>query len=145
VILPVEAMDQLEGLKRGKGFRSSAEGAVVSMLTPAKPFKDFLPLPQSLRWLRLALTPAHDGGVDLAIEAGDRSAAEAQADAEVITRTIEERRKVTAFGLTFEAIDAVKFVAEGDTIRARTHVPPQKMRLVMAWMEQKARERYLGG
>jgi hypothetical protein len=146
VILPAEAMDQLEGLKKAKNFRNSAEGAVVSLLTPAKPFKEFLPLPETLKWLRLALTPAHDGGVDLAIEAGDRSAADAQADAEKLTRDIEGRRKVEVFGrASVEIVDAVKFVAEGETIRARTHVPPEKMRLVMWWIEQKARERYGGG
>jgi hypothetical protein len=143
VILPAEAMDQLEGLKHGKGFKNSAEGAVVSMLTPAKPFKEFLPLPESLKWLRLALTPAHDGGVDLAIDAGDRSVAEAQVHAGTIGEAIEARRK--AAGVFGRIMDEVKFVAEGDVIRARTHVTPQQMRLVMLLVEQKALERYGGG
>src|SRR5262249_42246340 len=86
VLLPEAPQDQLVKLKQAGTFRTTAEGAVVSMLPPAKPFKDFLPLPESLKWLRLALTPAQDGGVDLAIEAGDRSADEAQAHAEILTR-----------------------------------------------------------
>ncbi len=38
----------------------------------------------------------------------------------------------------------VRFAAEGDTIRARTHVPAQKLDAIMAYVEQKAKERFGG-
>ena len=57
--------------RRVSGIRPRARS--ISMLTPARPFRDFFPLPESLKWLRLALTPTADGGVDLAIDAGDAS------------------------------------------------------------------------
>jgi hypothetical protein len=142
VVLPADAMDQLARLKQAKPFRSSAEGVVVSMLTPAGPFKDFLPLPPTLKWLRFAVTPTADGGADLAIDVGDRSADEARDHAAVLTRLIEARRKVSVLGLAeVEIIDPVTFIADRDVIRARVHLQPQKLRLIMAWVSQKAEER----
>jgi hypothetical protein len=143
VVLPAKAMDQLPRLKQARGFRNSAEGAVVSLVTPARPFKDFLPLPESLRWLRLALTPTADGGADLAIDAGDASRDAAVADAEILSREIEARRKVDLFGFgSYEIVDPLQFVAEGKVIKARTHLTPQKMRVIMSFVEGKAKERY---
>jgi hypothetical protein len=143
VVLPAEAMDQLSRLKQAKGFRNSAEGAVVSLRTPARPFKGFLDLPESLKWLRLALTPGADGGVDLVIEAGDASHDEATAHAEILTRDIEVRRKVDLFGVaSYEIASPMRFVAEGEVIKARTHLTPPQMRAIMGWVEGKARERY---
>jgi hypothetical protein len=143
VVLPEDAMDQLERLKRAKGFRNSAEGVIVSMLTPAHPFRDFFPLPESLKWLRVALTPTPDGGADLALDAGDRSNDEARAHAEVLTKELEARRKVNVLGLTsFEVVDPVSFAADGDVIRGRTHVARSKLHMIMGYVEQKARERF---
>jgi hypothetical protein len=143
VILPADAADQLDHLQRGRGFRSSAEGAVVSMLTPSRPFRGFFPLPETLKWLRLALTPTADGGADLALEAGDRSHDEAEAHAEQLTREIEARRKVDVLGLaSVEIIEPVVFAAEGDVIRGRAHVSAQKLGMIMAFVEQKATERF---
>lgn len=146
VVLPAEAMDQLGRLKHRKGFRNSAEGVVVSMVTPARPFKGFFPLPETLKWLRLALTPTADGGADLALDAGDRSSAEAQTDAAAMTREIEARRKIDVLGLaSVEIVGPVTFAAEGDVIRGRTHLPAQKLQLIMSWVAQAARERYPPG
>ncbi len=115
--------DQLQKLKQAKSFRNGAEGLVVSVLTPARPFGGFFPLPQSLKWMRIAVIPTTDGGVDLAIEAGDQSAELAAKDAEVMTKELERRRKIDVLGLTsVEILDAFTFTAEGENIRGRTHV-----------------------
>jgi hypothetical protein len=143
VVMPADAMDQLDRLKHSKGFRNSSEGVVVSMLTPARPFKPFFPLPETLKWLRLALTPTGDGGADLAFDAGDRSHVDAEAHAAVLTREIEARRKIDILGLaSMEIVGPVTFAAEGDVIRARTHLPPQKLQLIMDWVAQSARDFY---
>jgi hypothetical protein len=142
VILPSEAMDQLNRLDQAKGFRNSPEGVIVSVLTPARPFKEFLPLPESLKWLRASLTPTADGGVDLAVEAGDQSPELAEAHAEALTREIEARRKIDLGLTSVEIIDPVAFAAAGDVIKARTHLPPHRVRAIMGWVEQKAQERY---
>ena len=143
VILPGNAADQLAQLKKAKGFRRSGEGAVVSMLTPWRPFRGFFPMPESIKWLRLALTPTADEGADLALDAGDGSADQAAADAEILGKEFEARRKVDVLGLaSVEIIGPVTFKADGDVIRARAHMPAEKLRLIMAFVEQKARERF---
>ena len=136
VILPGDATDQLDQLKHAKPFRNSAEGIVISLLTPARPFRGFFPLPDTLKWLRLAVVPTADGGVDLAIDAGDRSPEDATRDAEALTREIERRRTIDVLGLTIDIIDAVTFETSGDTLRARTHISGPKLRRIMAFVEQ---------
>jgi hypothetical protein len=142
VILPGEAMDQLDRLDQAKGFRNSAEGLIVSMLTPSRPFKEFLPLPESLKWLRASLTPTPDGGVDLAVEAGDQSPDLAQAHAELLTREIEARRKIDLKVTTVEIVDPVPFTATKEVIKARTHLPAHRLQALMDWVAQLAREHY---
>jgi hypothetical protein len=145
VVLPEEAKDQLSKLKQARGFRNSAEGAVVSLVTPWKPFEEFLPLPHSLQWMRFGLTPTADGGADLAIEAGDASPAAAKADAETLTREVEARRTVRVYGdFSITLVDEVRFVADGEVIRGRTHVNGSQAQAVMGWLEGKAKERYRG-
>jgi hypothetical protein len=143
VVLPGDATDQLERLKQAKPFRNSTEAVVVSLLTPARPFRDFFPLPDTLKWMRLAVIPTADGGVDLAIEAGDRSAEDAAEHAKALTEAVERRRKIDVLGLTsVEIVDAITFVGAGDTIRARTHVSNGQVRQIMGYVEQRARERF---
>lgn len=146
VILPGDAMDQLERLKKAKPFRNSAEGLVVSLLTPARPFGAFFPLPQSLKWMRIAVIPTADGGVDLAIDAGDQSWQDAERHAEQMTRDLERRRKVDVLGLTsVEILDPVTFESSGETIRARTHVSRGKLGQIMAYVEGMVQQRYDAG
>ena len=146
VVLPADATDQLARLKQAKPFRNSTEGVVISLLTPSRPFRDYFPFSESVRWLRLSVTPVADGSADVAIEAGDRSADEAARDAAAMTRDFDLRRKVDVLGLTsMEIVDRIDFAAVGDQIRGRVHVPASKLRLLMAYIEQKAIERYDGG
>jgi len=145
VVLPGKGMDQLSRLKQSKGFKNSAEGVVVSMVTPSRPFRGFFPLPETLEWLRLALTPTADGGADLAIDAGDRSAEDARLHAPVLTREIEARRTVSLLGFSIAIVDPVTFTAVGKVIRARSHVTPQQLQAIMSWVENGARALYDGG
>ncbi len=145
VVLPEEAKDQLDRLRTAKGFKRSTEGVVVSMVTPARPFKRFFPLPETLEWLRLALTPTADGGADLALEAGDRSPADARLHAPVLSREIEARRTIELLGFSVAVVDPVTFSTAGKVIRARAHVTPGQLQGIMSWVEQGARALYDGG
>jgi hypothetical protein len=83
------------------------------------------------------------------MEVGDQSAELARAHAEALTQEIEARRKLTVevpvFGTrSVELFDPVTFVATGDVIRARTHLPPPKVREITGQLERKAQERYRG-
>ncbi|MFT3764249.1 MAG: hypothetical protein QM820_01815 [Minicystis sp.] len=142
-ILPGDQADQLEKLKQAKGFRNSTEGLVVSLLTPARPFGEFFPLPESLKWMRIAVTPTTDGGVDLAIDTGDRNAELAARHAEQLTKELERRRKIDVLGLTsVEILDPITFQADGDTIRGRTHVSLGQLRQIMGYVETQAQARW---
>jgi hypothetical protein len=145
-ILPGDAEDQLTRLKQAKGFRNSREGLVISLLTPARPFKDVFPLPETLKWMRVAVTPAAGGSADVVIEMGDRSAAEAERHAPELTRAFDQRRKIDVLGLTTrEIVGAATFVADGEVIRARLHVTSAQLRLILAFAEENLRQRLDAG
>ncbi len=56
VVLPAQEKDQLKKLKSLKPFnKSSPVGIALSMVNPARPFSKFLKLPDTLKWLRLAV------------------------------------------------------------------------------------------
>lgn len=141
VILPGDAEAELEKLKQAKPFRNSSEGLVVSLLTPSRPFRDFITLPDSIKWMRIALSPTADGGADVAIDAGDASWQDAERHAEQLTRELERRRKVDLGVVTLEILDPVTFESSGDTIRARTHISRSKLGQIMAFVEQQALSR----
>ena len=142
VVLPGDASDQVERLKQAKPFRNAAEGLVVSLLTPSRPFGAFFPLPSTLKWMRIALVPTPDGGADVAIDAGDRSPEDAERDALRMTEEMERRRKIEVPILgTMEILDAVVFESKGDVVRARTHVSRSKLSQIMAFVEGEVKAR----
>jgi hypothetical protein len=141
VVLPTEAEGQLETLKRAKGFSNGTSAVVISMLTPSRPFKPYFALPESLKWMRLSATLTKDGGAEVAIEAGDLSADEAAKHAPEITKEFEQRRRINVLGVTsMEVVGATTFTAEGSVIKARLRVTPGELRMIMGFVEQRARE-----
>ena len=145
VVLPAEAKEQLGGLKNAKGFRSSTVGAVISMVTPARPFHGLFPLPESLKWLRLAATPTEDGGADLTIETGDGSAAEAATHAPEIAKGLDAVRTIDVFGLKMDVVDHIDLAAEGDVIKGKVHVSRRQLGLIMSFAEGRLRDLNGGG
>jgi hypothetical protein len=143
VVLPFEAKDQLEGLKKSKGFPNSKVGIAISMVSPARPFKGLFALPDTLKWLRVAVTPTADGGADVALEGGDASEADAQKHAPEITRAFDSVRVVSLVITTLELVDHAEFVAEGASIKAQVHVSEAQLRRVvgMALMQLNAQAR----
>ncbi len=145
VVLPGDGEGQLAGLSRTKGFKNTAEGVVISMITPSKPFKGFFPLPETLAWLRVALTPTADGGADLALDLGDRSAEDARVHAPLLAKEVEARRTVEVLGFLISKFDPVTFSVAGKVIRARLRLTPQQVQGIMSLVEQGARALYDGG
>lgn len=143
VVLPFEARDQLEGLKKSKGFPNSKVGIAISMVSPARPFKGLFALPDTLKWLRVAVTPTADGGADVALEGGDASEADAQKHAPEITRAFDQVRVVSLVITTLEIVDHAEFVAQGASIKAQVHVSEAQLRRVvgMALMQLNAQAR----
>jgi hypothetical protein len=134
VVLPFEAKDQLEGLKKSKGFPNSKVGIAISMVTPARPFKGFFPLPDTLKWLRVAVTPTADGGADVALEASDASEKDAQLHAPALTKAIDEARIVNLI-ISIEIFDHIELVAEGASIKGQVHVSDTQLRRVVGMAE----------
>ncbi|MEP7125606.1 MAG: hypothetical protein ABJE95_32040 [Byssovorax sp.] len=135
VVLPIEAKDQLEGLKKSKGFPNSKVGIAISMVTPSRPFKGLFPLPDTLKWLRVAVIPTADGGADVALEGGDASAADAQKHAPEITKAFDQVRVVSLVITTLEIVDHAEFVAEGASIKAQVHVSEAQLKRVVGMAE----------
>jgi hypothetical protein len=140
VVLPLEAKDQLGGLKQTKGFKNSSVGIVVSMVTPARAFAGLFPVPDTLKWLRISVTPTADGGADLALEAADKSPEEAQKHAADLTQAVEGARVIDAVLTKIVVLDHTEFVAEKEVIKARVHVSDRQLILIMGNVEQRVKD-----
>jgi hypothetical protein len=140
VVLPEEAKDQLVRLKSARGFKSSAEGLVVSILHPQAAFRPLFPLPATIRSVRLAVVPTADGGADVAMEATDATARDAANDAPILTRELEQRRRVDLVLTSVEVCSATTFVAVDDKVRGQVHVANDKVKLIMSMAEHWADE-----
>lgn len=143
IVVPDDAKDQLSKLKSANGFKTSTVGIRLSMITPARPLRTVFPLPESLKWLRLALTPTA-AGADVTIELGDASPEDAAAHAAEITKTWEQKRKLDLGFTSMEVLEPTTFSAEGTTIRATVSVPANKLRMILSFVEKKVVERYDG-
>ncbi len=135
VVLPFEAKDQLEGLKKSKGFPNSKVGIAISMVSPARPFRGLFALPDTLKWLRIAVTPTADGGADVALEGGDASEKDAQKHAPEITKAFDQVRVVSLVITTLELVDHTEFVAEGASIKAQVHVSEAQLKRFVGMAE----------
>jgi hypothetical protein len=140
VVLPLDAKDQLAGFKQNKGFRNGTVGIVISLLTPARPFKSIFPLPETLKWLRVAVTPTADGGADVAVEVGDSSAEDAAKHAVEITKALDQVRTIDMMITRIDVIDHTEFTADADVMKARVHVTTRQLKLIMGFVEQRLKE-----
>jgi hypothetical protein len=149
VILPAKEKDQLQKLKGLKAFnKSSPVAIVISMVTPSRPFKGVFKLPESLKWLRIGVTPTSDGGADLSIEAADASPEEAVKHAEELTTALELVRATYRFEnplpfgpKTIDVIDKTVFTADGALIRAGVHMSMRQLKGIMVFVQKSFEER----
>ena len=135
VVLPYESKEQLGGLKKSKGFSNSKVGIAISMINPARPFKGLFALPETLKWLRLAVTPTPDGGADVSLELGDVSKKDAQKHAPEITKAFDQIRTVNLIVTTIDIVDHTEFAAEGASIRAQVHVTEAQLKRAVGMVE----------
>jgi hypothetical protein len=105
------------------------------MINPARPFKGLFALPDTLKWLRVAVTPTADGGADVSVEAGDASEKDAQKHAPEITKAFDQIRTLNLFLATIDVVDHAEFVAEGASIRAQVHVSEAQLKRVVGMAE----------
>lgn len=140
VLLPQEAEDQLAGLKKTQGFRNSTVGIVVSMLTPARPFRQIFPIPATVKWMRVAVTPTGDGGADVAVEGGDKSPEDAEKHAAELTKAFDQVRTIDMVFTRIDVLDHADFTAVGDVIKAQVHVTSRQLKLILGFVEQRLKE-----
>lgn len=139
VVLPADAKGELAKVKSTKGFnKSSGVGIALSMVTPHRAFKGLpFEIPDTFKWMRLSVTPTDDGGADVLLEAQDKDADLAQKHAGDLGPIVEGFRKVEIpFLGRFEVLGPTPFVAEGDLVRATTHVTNKQLKYIMSAVEQ---------
>ncbi len=140
VILPGKEEGQLKKLKALKAFsKSSPVAIVISMVTPSRPFKGILPIPESFKWLRMGVTPTKEGAT-VSLEAADASPEEARKNAQLLTAAVDLVRRIEnpiPFGpKTIEAFNKVEFVADGNLVRAEVKLSMAQLTAIMALAER---------
>ena len=132
VLLPLDAKDQLGKLQGAKPLGRPGVGILASTITPANALREVpIPIPASLTWVGVSVTPTADGGADVLVEAIDASPELAAVHAAELTQAIEDRRKIEAFGVTIEAFQAISFVATGTRLKAATHLSRGQLKFVL--------------
>ena len=148
VILPGKEEAQLKKLKALKSFsKSSPVAIVISMVTPSRPFKGILPLPESFKWLRMGVTPTKEGAT-VSLEAADASPEEARRHAQDMTAAVELLRGQLRFDnplpfgpRTIEAFEKIEFVADGNLVRAEVKLSMAQLTAIMALAERSFQDR----
>ncbi|MEJ7728347.1 MAG: hypothetical protein WKG00_03950 [Polyangiaceae bacterium] len=141
VVMPADAREQLGKLKSAGTFnKSSTVGIAVSMVTPARAFKNTpVPVPESLKWMRLAVIPGSDGGAEVMLDLMDESEASATEHAAEMGRAIEAIRKpdlgIFAGLASIELFGPVSTTTEGAMIRLGTRISEGQLRRIMTWVE----------
>jgi hypothetical protein len=137
VLLPKDAKDQLSQLKATKPFAKSNVGILLSIVTPARAFRGLpVGIPDTLKWVRISVTPQPNGEADVDLEALDDSAADAAKHAPEITQAVEGVRRIDLGLFAIEVIDRTQFIASGALIRAHVRVTKRQLRFVMDEVEK---------
>jgi hypothetical protein len=134
VVMPPDAKDKLADLKKIKAFdKSSPIGIALYMVNPAPAFAPLkLPIPNTLKWLRINVIPTDDMGVDVVLETQDKDEKLAREHAVQLETLIEAFRKIDIpFVGSYEVLGKTPFVAIGTTIHAETHVTRKQLVLIM--------------
>ena len=96
-------------------------------------------VPETLDNLRFSIESASDGGVNLRIDVHDRDSGAVAEHARKITEDIEKLAFISVAFTQFRLFDPVTFYADGDHIRAETHMNERQLRTALsaiaAWIE----------
>ncbi len=139
VVVPPDGLDQALGLPRNLRFPQGGNDAVVLFLKyPANAFRDMpVKLPTSVEWMRFSLSLNPAGGADARLEAKDRDAESAAKNAPDLTETVNKAMVVDLLFTKRRLLDPVTFRAEGDRIRAETHVTDAQLRHILSMVAAK--------
>jgi hypothetical protein len=80
------------------------------------------PIPPSIRSLRATLTLADDGGAAIAIEGPSASPEQAAADADALTRAVDDATSVRVAFLRVRVFKPIRFFAAADQVKADVHL-----------------------
>lgn len=79
-------------------------------------------IPPTIRSLRATLTLADDGGAAVVIEGPSASPEQALADADALTRSIDEATSVRVAFLRVRVFKPIRFIASADQVKADVHL-----------------------
>lgn len=139
VVVPPDGLDQALALPRNVRFPSAGNDAVVLFLKyPANAFRDQpLRLPTSVEWMRFSMSLNPSGGADARLDAKDKDAATAAENAPKLTEVINKAMEIDLLFTKRRLLDPVTFRAEGDHIRAETHVTDAQLRHILSFIAAK--------
>jgi hypothetical protein len=141
-MLVVVPPDGLEKALAVKGIPSQGRNELfVLYLRSARNALAGMPLqvPPSLENLRFSIEAAADGGINLAIDVQDREPGAAEEHARKLTEDVEKLAFAQVMFMQVRLFDPVVFYAQGDHIRAETHMTERQVRTALsslaAWLE----------
>ncbi len=128
VVLPeARARDAVRFAKSG-GFPDpeGAEAAVATAVEPSTTLRaPRVPaIPKTIGAGRAVVTVAKDGGADIAVDAQSANPTQATADAEALTRSVDDATTVRVSILTMRVMAPIAFRAEADHVKADVHLAP---------------------
>jgi hypothetical protein len=134
VVSPPDGLEQALKMPASTGFPPLGDRAVVTYIrTPANAFRGLpIDIPTSIEWMTFSATLTQDGGADLSLDAKDKDAASAAANAAKVTAEVERATVLDLGLLRRRLLDPVVFRAEGDRIRADTHLTEPQLRSVLS-------------
>ncbi len=138
VVVPPDGLDQALGLSRNLRFPGGNHAVVLFLKYPANAFRDQpVRLPTSVEWMRFSMELKPGGGADARLEAKDKDAASAAANAPRLTEVINKAMVIDLIVTKRRLLNPVTFRAEGDRIRTETHVTDAQLRHILSFMAAK--------
>lgn len=128
VVLPEARAKDAARFARSGGVPDpeGAEAAVATAIDPAKTLRapHAPPVPPSIAAARAVITPAKDGGADVAFDAQSASAPQAATDAAALGRSVDDATTLRVSILTVRVMAPIAFRAEGDHVKSDVHLAP---------------------
>lgn len=113
------------------GFPDPAgpEAAVASAVEPARTLAapNAPRVPATVSSMQALFTLAPDGGADLAIDGASTGPDQARQDAEELSDAVDRATTLRVAIVKIRVFDPIKFVAEGDRVKAKRHVSPEEV------------------
>jgi hypothetical protein len=80
------------------------------------------PIPATISKARMEIVMAEDGGADIAIDGDSTTPEQAKADADTLTKEVEDATTMQVAVFKVRAFDPVVFTSDGASIKARRHL-----------------------